>query len=207
MEQPETLRQQIADQLVKLIESHNELLLFTASSCADSFREYEAREVLDWADGKNERGNSINTDFAKEMVDAVFVRVDPEELADDDCGHDSMDGDGHGNWVCMCCKNTYSDHKDSAGFTYMELVREGHEHDFCWTFKHCRYCDKKIDVRVDPEELKTQLREELEQFYQLRCGWANGAGEDSDDEKWTDDTVDRVISLFFPVVNQETSDE
>ena len=80
MEQPETLRQQIADQLVKLIESHNELLLFTASSCADSFREYEAREVLDWADGKNERGNSINTDFAKEMVDAVFVRVDPEEL-------------------------------------------------------------------------------------------------------------------------------
>ena len=134
MEQPETLRQQIADQLVKLIESHNELLLFTASSCADSFREYEAREVLDWADGKNERGNSINTDFAKEMVDAVFVRVDPEEL-------------------------------------------------------------------------KTQLREELEQFYQLRCGWANGAGEDSDDEKWTDDTVDRVISLFFPVVNQETSDE
>ena len=80
MEQPETLRQQIADQLVKLIESHNELLLFTASSCADSFREYEAREVLDWADGKNERGNSINTDFAKEMVDAVFVRVEPEEL-------------------------------------------------------------------------------------------------------------------------------
>lgn len=136
-----------------------------------------------------------------------FRRIDLEELDDDDCGHDSMDGDGHGNWVCMCCKNTYSDHKDSAGFTYLELVREGHEHDFAWTFRHCRYCDKKIDVRVDPEELKTQLREELEQFYQLRCGWANGAGEDSDDEKWTDDTVDRVISLFFPVVNQETSDE
>jgi hypothetical protein len=74
----ETLKQQIADDLLKLIESHNELLLYTASSCADSFREYEAREVIDWADGKNEQGNSINTDLAKAILDVAVALLDPK---------------------------------------------------------------------------------------------------------------------------------
>lgn len=61
---------------------------------------------------------------------------------EEQCGHDSLDGDGEGNWVCLECENTYSSHTDSTGFNYYKLVREGHVHR-SWIVGHmaCRYCD------------------------------------------------------------------
>ena len=64
-------RQALTEQLLKLIEDHNDGLLFTASSCSDYFREEEARGLLSWAATKSEDGNSMNTFLAKEIM-ALF---------------------------------------------------------------------------------------------------------------------------------------
>ena len=61
-------RQALTEQLLKLIEDHNDGLLFTASSCSDYFREEEARGLLSWATAKSEDGNSMNTFLAKEIM-------------------------------------------------------------------------------------------------------------------------------------------